>query len=687
MYAVSNKYKQIIYSGDAKHRLSLLFNNVEYENANTKVEYVKVKSNILSNGEERFNLDNFVSKEVEIKIHEIDLQDIVEPVEISIGTLVDEEYEYVPIGIFNLSEAPTKDDKVTTIKLRDNSVKFDIPYNAETIINNQYVITTDETYLPAKNYYSYSNEVYILLIEGTDYDIGNEITGNIYEEKGSVTMKKLLQDICDTCGVTLATTSFINQYTEISVWDNSITARQYVMYIAEKAASIATINRNGELLLVPINNELTTFELDSYLIESFTEHDKFVISRVVYEDAIRKFEYGEILDEGENTTLYISASNPYITDTTQIENIYNSIDGFSIYGMKISKILGNPALDPYDLISFTYKGKTYVTFAQNELTYNGVIIQNFDTNIGTLEKAQENVTLNTEESRFKRVYTQINQLEGTIELNSSEISNVKVTAGNAEAGVSNLDSRLSNYYTREQTEKLVLDSAQGVTNTFQTSGGTNVFRNTGLWFRTNDSNNPYEFWEGNVVKSGNDKAVNLTSLLLQSGTLLQEQIIPNGSCVVSFKYKKLIQLSNPKIKINDVEYLLTNIEDTEFEKQIEINSQHINIQFITDIDNSCEIYDLMVNVGTTKFAYSQNQNETTTDTVNISKGITITSSNTETEFKANADGIRTLDKSGNELTKFTDKGMTTKEMIAQDTSQIVGTLWQEVGGQTWITRL
>ena len=61
--------------------------------------------------------------------------------------------------------------------------------------------------------------------------------------------------------------------------------------------------------------------------------------------------------------------------------------------------------------------------------------------------------------------------------------------------------------------------------------------------------------------------------------------------------------------------------------------------------------------------------------------------NEEVKFKADYDGIRTLDRSGNELTKFTDTGMTTKEATIQSKSQIVGTLWQEVGGQTWITKL
>ena len=95
----------------------------------------------------------------------------------------------------------------------------------------------------------------------------------------------------------------------------------------------------------------------------------------------------------------------------------------------------------------------------------------------------------------------------------------------------------------------------------------------------------------------------------------------------------------------------------------------------------------MVNAGSVKLAYSQNQNETTTDTVNISKGITITSSDTDTTFKANADGIRTLDNNGNELAVFTDRGMKTKEMIVENQATICNTLIQDISGQTWFTRL
>ena len=120
---------------------------------------------------------------------------------------------------------------------------------------------------------------------------------------------------------------------------------------------------------------------------------------------------------------------------------------------------------------------------------------------------------------------------------------------------------------------------------------------------------------------------------------------------------------------------------------ITVTTKQIKIEFICDIDDAVEIYDLMCNNGNATLVYSQNENETTTDTVNISKGITITSTNMETIFKANANGIKILTLAGNVIAYFTDKGLSTKEIIVEDEAQIVKTLWQEVGDQTWITRM
>lgn len=278
--------------------------------------------------------------------------------------------------------------------------------------------------------------------------------------------------------------------------------------------------------------------------------------------------------------------------------------------------------------------------------------------------------------RINQTYIIANKQQGEIEALTSRVITV--------------EDKSNNTYTIEQVNQLVQNAETGITNTFSEAGGNNILRNTGLWFANTESDaeqNPFEFWTGKVAKVKEENASNLAGMLLQNATFYQEQNVSNGKYTLTFNYIKLFELANVKVIINDVEYELTEIETEQFSETFDVSSKYIKVQFVSDTNNSCEVYDLMLNAGEISLAYSQNQNETTTDTVNISKGITITSTNTDTQFKANADGIRTLDRNGTELTKFTDTGMTTKKMIVEDTSQIVGLLIQEVNGQTWITRL
>ena len=119
---------------------------------------------------------------------------------------------------------------------------------------------------------------------------------------------------------------------------------------------------------------------------------------------------------------------------------------------------------------------------------------------------------------------------------------------------------------------------------------------------------------------------------MQDNLLYQTQQLANGNYTLSFTYKKINPTATCKVIINGVEYPLTESDYTLFQTgqnnipAIQINANQITIGFESDIADACEIYDIMLNAGTVKLAYSQNQNETVTNTVNISKGITITAS-------------------------------------------------------------
>ena len=277
-YIVSNDYKNIIYSGDARNKLKLSFNNVELENPDLYCEKLTIKSRIISNGSKSFSLNNFISKEAELILHNVDLSLIQDQVSISIGTLVGNSYEYVPIGIFNIQNQPTTDKDRTTIQLRDNSVKFDFNYNAQPLIE---------------------------------------------ENGGSATKLQILQDICTQAGVTCNITSFIGYLDEIGVYDNSITARQYIANIAEQAGKIATINRSGELIFIDLN-DLTTWEIPIEIVEKYESGTTYKIGKVVYEDGIIRYE----TEDSNDDTLFINGSDNYINGELTKEQAISSDNSY-----------------------------------------------------------------------------------------------------------------------------------------------------------------------------------------------------------------------------------------------------------------------------------------------------------------------------------------------------------------------
>ena len=373
-YNVSNSYKSVIYSEDKRNKIKILFNNVELQDADLYCERLTVKSRILPNGAKTFSLCNFISKEADLILHDIDLDAIQDQVSISIGTLVGNSYEYVPIGIFNIQDTPTTDKKKTTIKLRDNSVKFDFNYNAKPLI-----------------------------------DSGG----------GTATKLQILQDICTKAGVTCNISSFIGSTDNVGIYDNTITARQYVAYLAEQAGKIATINRSGELIFVDINN-LSTWEIPIEIVEKYESRKPYKIGKVIYEDGVRKYETAIT----NYDTLFLDASNPYVSSQAQVNSILGEVDEFEIDSLKTGKILGNPAIDAYDLIQIVDGENTYTTLATNDLTYTGGLINTFDTQIGE-EDREQNVSVTGEATFKKWAKTEINNMDGELTLQAGRIDNVE----------------------------------------------------------------------------------------------------------------------------------------------------------------------------------------------------------------------------------------------------------------------
>lgn len=547
------EYKNVIYSQDSRNKIQILFNSVELEDADYYCESFRLNSRIIPNGSKVFGLNSFVANEAELILHDVDVNTIVDDVRISIGTLVNDTYEYVPIGIFHIQDKPVTDKNKVTIKLRDSSVKFDFNYNAEPLITNN---------------------------------------------GGSATKFQIFQDICTQAGVTTQIASFLGSEDVVSVYDNSKTARQYIAWLAEQSGAVATISREDELIFIYLN-ELEIVDVPLYYVEKYENGEPYKIERIVYEDAIRKFESPDptletMAEEEEQSqekkgTLYLDTANPYISSQEQVDSIFEEVGGFEINSFNTGKVLGNPAIDSYDLIEILenstlsitwdgdvngkdvfnslyykisdivpdrndlieqqiiqlisgvsrvtkireymihdyensrypinpgditsvqdiilivnkdivfdenrtlYKGiyfskysngyvleltlpknKTYKTLATNTLTYNGVMIQEFDTKIG-LEARQENVTKTGEQLYRQYVQTEINNLDLAI-IQTILKQNEQGTQINET--IRNLESTTSKVGTLEGNMTTLSQKADSIDGSVKKIGGNNMVINS-----------------------------------------------------------------------------------------------------------------------------------------------------------------------------------------------------------------
>ena len=339
------EYLDIIYSQDETNRIRIWFNDTELENAGEYCESLKGTNRILPNdGKKIFTLDNFISKEYELVLRDLPVGTTIEDqVRISIGTLVGENtYEDVPIGVFNIQDTPVTDQNKVTIKLRDNRVKFDFNYNAQPLIDSQ---------------------------------------------GGTATKMEILEDICEQAGVTNAIESFSGEDDEVGIYDSTITATTYVSYLLEQAGLIPTIDREGQLIAIDVS-DLKTWHIPLDIVEKYEKGEPYQIERVVYESGIIKYETSN--DESLDT-LYLNAANPYITTQEQVINVYDIVKDFKIDSATTGKVLGNPAIDPYDMIEIYDSDREELPTTSKSgknITFNNSVKDKMKITLGSTELTQ-----------------------------------------------------------------------------------------------------------------------------------------------------------------------------------------------------------------------------------------------------------------------------------------------------------
>ena len=273
MYRVSDKFRTKVYSGEALYDAKLSINGQTIPDE--QIASIIISDPIIDTSTETFYLGSFISKQITIKFKNLDGLTIESGLNVylEIGQEIDGEYEYVPIGNFLIDE-----------------------------LDENYFTTCEITCL----------DYAVLFKPAVDYSPAFT--------DGKATIDEILIWLCSHFGVTLGNYPSTNGNVEIGVYDGSISGKQWISYIAEIKGCNAKIDRTGVLQLIPFNN-VSSVTINALESEEWELGEPYKISKIVYFDALRNFTYGD--DKGN--TLFIRQDNPFITDTTVVENIYENI--------------------------------------------------------------------------------------------------------------------------------------------------------------------------------------------------------------------------------------------------------------------------------------------------------------------------------------------------------------------------
>lgn len=190
---------------------------------------------------------------------------------------------------------------------------------------------------------------------------------------------------------------------EIAVYDNTVSARTYVSYIAESAGGFAHIGRDGKLYIKTIGE--TTATLPIKYFQKFKWGEKIKITRVSYEDGIQSFKNGDTT----GNTIHISQDNMFIVDQEQIDNIYNQINGLEVYSFEGDSII-DPAWDIGDLLIIDNKKVIF----QGSADFGGKWKASINSKIQCKSKEETTTRKSSQKTINRRVESSISQIDGKI---------------------------------------------------------------------------------------------------------------------------------------------------------------------------------------------------------------------------------------------------------------------------------
>jgi hypothetical protein len=373
---VTQAFRNKEYSGSSIYNVKLAIKEKGENKTPVNVPYsqiakIVISSPIIDTTSNMFYVGSFISQQITITFRNLDNLPIESgnEVALSIGTILNGEMLYVPMGKYLIDDLAEDYHTKCEITCLDYGVKFkpatDIRGAMEQVGAN-YVGTTNDIFEYICNTYE------------VDFDENYPKTPNI------------------TTGT----------------YDSTISGKQWLSWIAETKGCNVKIDRNGVLKLVPLK-ATKSVTINALRSKTWELGEPYKITRVRYEL--------EGIENGDTTgnTLYIRSDNPFMAGTreqisTIVENIYNVVKDTEIYALKNENV-GDITLDAWDIIEFSLGDKSYLTINDNTITFEQSIMTKIEPKIPTAQQ-QEVVNVKEEDPKaaIKTIKREINTLDATI---------------------------------------------------------------------------------------------------------------------------------------------------------------------------------------------------------------------------------------------------------------------------------
>lgn len=520
----------------------------------------------------------------------------------------------------------------------------------------------------------------IMSVVAMDYGLKTQVEykSSLDYSSGNITLLDVWNEACELSGLESGITTFTNS--DFIVDSDQFTGTGATIRDVFKAISMSSCDFvkvfNDDKIYLILKNGKT-----GAIIKDYTELQDKRDTR-----PINAVSLGMSTADGNNITKIdpditpgnehwlIINDNPfaYNQDKRQllIDAIYNKIHGFG-YSSFVAKTSFLPYLTCGDAVKLKNK--------VGQITYSFLFRYNHKFDEITLEAPSViSSTVN-----YVRPSTPIDIARRTQIIVDQE----KGTITNLTNKVESINNDLNNTYNKEQVNELIQSAENGLVNTFTTSGGNNLLRNTAPYYM--EQNNKAEFWEGNVKQVEEQESTSGHALLIQNGILKQAVTLVNGVYSLSFRYKRLSSAVTCQVRYNGKTFNL-NQNSGEIHSSGEITAGQLVLEIESNADDAFKIYDLILKHGNegeeNMMIWTQNANESISETVQISKGITAISSATDTKATMDSEGFKVRNKTTEEVVmEATKTGGKFLDLTSTGKANISGMLIEKHDKQIWAT--